>query len=91
MDSSDERQATLRHLRHYAKWHKYRKNQYLWYFWYRNATWRFGVSGANLCYWLLYMTSSQPMSGPWCVWGISTIFSSVGMSLGSAKYDTYAL
>ncbi len=25
MDSSDERQATLRHLRHYAKWHKYRK------------------------------------------------------------------
>ncbi|MGM9727614.1 MAG: hypothetical protein ACI3YJ_08420 [Prevotella sp.] len=70
---------------------KYRKNQYLWYFWYRNATWRFGVSGANLCYWLLYMTSSQPMSGPWCVWGISIIFSSVGMSLGSAKYDTYAL
>lgn len=37
------------------------------------------------------MTSSQPMSGPWCVWGISTIFSSVGMSLGSDKYDTYAL
>lgn len=33
----------------------------------------------------------QPMSGPWCVWGVSTIFSSVGMSLGSAKYDTYAL
>ena len=22
------------------------------------------------------------MSGPWCVWGISIIFSSVGMSLG---------
>ena len=44
-----------------------------------------------LCYWLLYLTSSQPMSGPWCVWGISIIFSSVGMSLGSAKYDTYAL
>lgn len=40
---------------------------------------------------ILYLTSSQPMSGPWCVWGISTIFSSVGMSLGSAKYDTYAL
>lgn len=31
------------------------------------------------------------MSGPWCVWGISIIFSSVGMSLDSAKYDTYAL
>ena len=57
----------------------------------QNATWRFGVSGANLCSWLLYMISSQTMSGPWCVWGISTIFSSVGMSLGSAKYDTYAL
>lgn len=37
------------------------------------------------------MTSSQPMSGTWCVWGVSTIFSSVSMSLGSAKYDTYAL
>lgn len=45
----------------------------------------------HLCYWLLYLTSSQPMSGPWCVWGVSTIFSSVSMSLGSAKYDTYAL
>ena len=52
------------------------------------ALWR---KWRKLCYWLLYLTSSQPMSGPWCVWGISTIFSSVGMSLGSAKYDTYAL
>ena len=45
----------------------------------------------HLRYWLLYLTSSQPMSGTWCVWGVSTIFSSVSMSLGSAKYDTYVL
>lgn len=45
----------------------------------------------KLMHWLHYMTSSQPMSGPWCVWGISIIFSSVGIILGSDKYDTYVL
>ena len=69
---------------HMALWHKWHKLMQLVTFF--SIKWGRMIGPVSFG-----MTSSQPMSRPWCVWGVSIIFSSVSMSLGSAKYDTYVL